>query len=185
LWINPTSPSRIAMKHRLPLAAWLTVTLSSASAYPPPPKAEAKPEYDKLAKEAADGFCQNIVKRDFDAVIKACDFPLIFEGGKVLEKAEDFRKELDGIPADALKDVKITVKEAMAVDKLEAWGKGLARPPSVLKKEDRLKAMKERVGKDGWVVALDAEHGGQKEDRVGLVLVLFKDGKPRIVGFGD
>src|SRR5262249_32913389 len=142
------------------------VFAATVIAFPPPPKPEAKVEYEKLAKESADGFCQNIVKRDFDAVIKACDFPLIFEGGKVLEKADDFRKELDGIPADALKEVKITVQEALAVEKFEAWGKALAKPPAVLEKADRLKALKERVGKDGWVVALKAEHGGEKDDHL-------------------
>ena len=74
----------------------------------------------------------------------------------------------------------------VAAEKFEAWGKAQNRPPGVLEKTDRLKAMKERVGKDGWVVALSAEHGGQKDDHLGLVLVLFnKDGKPRIVGFED
>jgi hypothetical protein len=169
----------------LPLAAWVLAVCCPAAAYPPPPKADAKVEYEKLSKEAAEGFCRNVLKRDFDAVIKACDFPLIFEGGKVLEKAEEFRKELDQIPADALKDVKITVQEAVSAEKFDAWAKALAKPPNVWEKEDRLKAMKERIGKEGWVVALKAEHGGEAEDRPGLVLVVFKDGKPRIVGFED
>jgi len=173
------------MKRFPPTVAWSLALFWPAAAYPPPPKAEAKVEYDKLAKEAAEGFCQNILKRDFDAVVKACDFPLIFEGGKVLEKPDEFRKELDQMPADALKDLKITVQEAVSAEKLEAWGKALAKPPNVLEKADRLKALKERIGKDGWVVALKAEHGGQAEDGPGLVLVQFKDGKPRIVGFED
>src|SRR5262245_64953332 len=101
-------------------------------AFPPPPKPEAKVEYEKLAKEAAEGFCQNVLKRDFDAVIKACDFPLIFEGGKVLEKADEFRKELDQIPADELKDVKIKVQEAVSAEKYDAWGKALAKTPHVM-----------------------------------------------------
>jgi hypothetical protein len=166
-------------------SAGVVCLASFAAAYPPPPKAESKVEYEKLAKGAADGFCQNILKRDFDAVIKACDFPIIFEGGKTLEKAEDFRKELDQIPAESLKEIKISVQEAVSAEKFDAWGKALDKPPRVLENETRLKAMKERIGKDGWVVSLKAEHGGQAEDRVGLVLVLFKDGKPRIVGFED
>jgi hypothetical protein len=165
--------------------AWSLALCGPAAAYPPPPKAEAKVEYEKLSKEAAEGFCQNILKRDFDAVIKACDFPLIFEGGKVLEKPEEFRKELEQLPADALKDVKITVQEAVSAEKFDAWAKALAKPPHVLEKPDRLKALKERIGKDGWIVALKAEHSGQAEDGPGLVLVQFKDGKPRIVGFED
>ncbi len=165
--------------------AVFTTFVAVVIAYPPPSKDAPKPDLDKQAKEAADTFCQNIIKKDIDALIKASDFPLMFEGGKNFEKAEDFRAELEKIPKELLAGIKITVKETITPEKLEEWGKAQASAPRVFSNADRLKEVKERVGKEGRVVAMEAEHNGQKEDRVGLILVKFKDGKPYIVGLAD
>jgi hypothetical protein len=154
-------------------------------AFPPPAKPDAKPDYDKLAKETADAFGQCLVKLDVDGMVKLVEFPLIFEGGEKKEKAEDLRAEFANFPKDEFAKMKITVKESVAPNKFVEWGKKLPKAPRILDKDDQLKAILERVGKDGRIVALEAERAGEKMDRLGLIFVKFKDDKPWVVGLAE
>jgi hypothetical protein len=62
---------------RFVVVSVLSASLAGGGAAYPPPKSDAKAGYDKLAKETADTFLQNMVKPDVDAMIKAVEFPLL------------------------------------------------------------------------------------------------------------
>jgi hypothetical protein len=162
----------------------VVTAVSGAAVGFPPPKAGEKVDLDKSAKETAEVFCQNLTKLDVDALVKAIEFPLLEDGGSK-DKAEDLRAELENVPKDEFAKMKVTVKEVVAAEKFVAWGKKLDNPPRILDKEDRLKAMLDRLGKDGRFVALEVEKDGKKEPRLGLILIKFKDDKPWVVGLAE
>jgi hypothetical protein len=154
-------------------------------AYPPPPK-ETKPDPDKMAKELGDAFISQAAKKDIDSLLKMVDYPYLTVGGKPLDKPEAVRRELGELLSGLLPDgSKVAVKEVVTPDKFETWANALPGKPEANKTDAARKALLDRIGPDGRIVAIQFEIEGKKDDDLCLLLVRFKDGKAVLVGLQD
>jgi hypothetical protein len=162
-----------------------STVIGGLSGYPPPPK-DTKPEADKTAKEFGEAFLANVGKRDFDAVLKTVEYPYRTSDGRTADKPEAVKKELAWIVSSFwTEDSTVAVKDVVAADKFEAWAGALPLKPEVSKTDDARKALLERIGPGGRVVALQFTIDGKKDDDLCLLLVRIKDRKASLVGLVD
>ncbi len=160
----------------LAIVTCFAVCIPAALTYPPPPKEQPKPDYDKLAKEAVEKLSTAIAARKTDDAIKLMGFPFREASGE-MKTAEEMTKSLD-CESGGLKILKITVSGVTTADTLVEWAKKETVDLEATKVlNDRVKL----TGKDARFVVTKFELG--ETTSINLVLLIKVDmGGVKIVG---
>lgn len=139
------------------------------------PLASAADKDEDKAKEAAVAFLKAVKTKDVDAVLKTTDLPfLVMADGKpkVFEKADEVKADLK----EKLETIKDPDKVPTEVEKLTPF----ADLRDKVKDEDHRKAIEKVLG-DGGIIA----YTRSSDDKTVAILVRIKDGKAKVVGFGQ
>jgi hypothetical protein len=137
--------------------------------------APAADKDEDKAKAAAVAFLKAVKAKDVDAVLKTSELPfLALVGGepKVFEKVDDLKTDL--------KTKLATIKDAEKVPTEIGRIAPFADLKDNIKDEARRKAINKVLGEGGFVAVVKAP-----DDITVVILVRLKDGKAKIVGFGQ
>ena len=139
------------------------------------PALGADKDEDK-AKEAAVAFLKAVKSKDADAVLKTAELPFLtmVEGTpKVFEKADELKTDLKA----KLETIKDAEKVPTEIERIAPF----ADLKDKIKDEDRRKAVEKVMGDAGGFVAFVKT----ADDKTVVILVRLKDGKAKVVGFGQ
>ena len=152
---------------------WLTAIVSLAFIGP---RSLAGDKDEDRAKETAIAFLKAVKSKDAEQVLKTADLPFLamVDGlTKVFEKAEELKADLKA----KLETIKDADKVPTEIARIAAYSDLKDR----IKQEDRRKAAEKVMGGGGGFGAFVKT----PDDKTVVILVRMKDGKPKVVGFGQ
>jgi hypothetical protein len=152
-----------------------SLTVVTLFAFAASPALAADKDEDK-AKEAAVAFLKAVKAKDADAVLKTAELPFLtmVDGSPmVFEKAADLKADLKA-KLDTIKDAD---KVPTEIERIAPF----ADLKDKIKDEDRRKAVEKVMGAGGGFVAFVKT----ADDKTVVILVRLKDGKAKVVGFGQ
>jgi hypothetical protein len=151
-----------------------SLTVVTLFAFAASPALAADKDEDK-AKEAAVAFLKAVKAKDADAVLKTAELPFLtmVDGSPmVFEKAADLKADLKA-KLDTIKDAD---KVPTEIERIAPF----ADLKDKIKDEDRRKAVEKVMGDGGFVAFVKTA-----DDKTVVILVRLKDGKAKVVGFGQ
>ena len=149
------------------LAVALTVALATTPAL--------ADKDDEKAKEAAVAFLKAVKSKDADAVLKTAELPFLTmnDGApKVWEKADELKADLKA-KLDTINDA---AQVPTVVEKVVPFAELKDR----IREEDRRKAVEKVMGDGGYLAFVKTP-----DEKLVVILVRLKDGKAKVVGFGQ
>jgi hypothetical protein len=161
---------------RFVLACFVSASFVGVGAAFPPPKAEAKQDDDKLAKEVVEKFLTAVKEGKTDDAIKLIKFP--FRTAPDGEQSEEeMRRDLPRESA-ALAQIPIEVATVATADTLAAWAK---KADVDLPAAKNLESLVKHAGKDVRFVVLKVSIAPGQDNHT-VLLVRPEKGDAKIVG---
>jgi hypothetical protein len=148
-----------------------STSLPSRAPVPNDPKADAQ---QKAIKEFAGKVVVAIAKQDIDGLVEMSEVPWYRDAVNFSEDKKELRKDLEAM----LDEKPVFEAKKYSVKRIETF-----KVAQTTLSESDIKGYKKALGDDDFVVHVEVDYPAQKIQV--RLLVKLKDGKPRLVGFGQ